>query len=160
MADSPSSPANIEQNSKQPESDNPFIQPDQSSTAVPPQEQQSATPNPNSNQVSLPSPIQSHVPPQPVSVPPTAPSYRPVTMPAVPQFSPVQNFQNTAVQPPGVGVSGSVAVTMAPPMMPYHVVPGQLPNPALRPYAPVPNGYGVVHAPALGGSLSLFVLVN
>ncbi|XP_031263131.1 RNA-binding protein 25 isoform X1 [Pistacia vera] len=150
MADSPPSPANVDPNSKQPESENRASQPDQSSTSVPPQEQQSATPNPNSNQAPPPPSIQFYASPQPISVPPTAPSYRPVTIPAVPQFSPVQNFQNTGVQPPGVGVSGGVAVTMAPPMMPYHVVPGQVPNPALRPYAPMPNGYGVVHAPAPG----------
>lgn len=40
------------------------------------------------------------------------------------------------------GAPGAVPVPT--PVMQYQVPPGQHPNPALRPYAPLPNGYGVI----------------
>lgn len=155
MAGSPASPATIDPNFRQPEPDNPNRKPDLPSTSTSQSEQRqpppsiiNPNPNPNPNQTPAPAPL----PPAPVQsfAPPTQPiSYRPVPMSTASQFPPVQNYQSPGVQPPGVG---GVAVTMAPPMMQYPGVPGQPPNLALRPYAPMPNGYGAVPAPAPGGS--------
>lgn len=161
MADSPASPATIDPNFKQPESNNPNRKPDtpSTSTSQPEQQQQqhpsiiNPNPSPNPNQTPAPASL----PPALVQsfAPPTQPiSYRPVPMSTASQFSPVQNYQSPVVQPPGVG---GVAVTMAPPMMQYPGVPGQPPNPALRPYAPIPNGYGAVPAPASGGSSLYYI---
>ncbi|KAI9125204.1 hypothetical protein K1719_003820 [Acacia pycnantha] len=123
------------------------------------------TVNPNSNPSVMPMP-----PPPPPSIsygaapqvsggavaPPVVPSFRPVA-PQTPQFSPMPNainYQNPAVQPPGVSsaspmtpgvASGAGAVPvpaqMQPMMVPYQIHPGQPANPALRPFAPMPNGY-------------------
>ncbi|KAL5759797.1 hypothetical protein ACOSQ2_018635 [Xanthoceras sorbifolium] len=157
MAELQSSPAILDPNPQKSEPDNPTSQPDAPpSTSA--QEPQSLTPNPNANQtpaglppVSLPNqPIQSFgLPPQSISMPPTAPSYRPVPIPGPPQFR-MQNYQAPGVQPPGVSVSGGVPGTVGPPMMQYPGVPGQAPNMTLRHFAPMPNGYGVVPAPAPG----------
>lgn len=142
----------------------------------PPQYSQSQLPsislavNPNSNQpIALapppPPPASvSYAPPQ-VSgvsaVPPAAPSFRPI-----PQFShmPNANYQNPGVQsfgvqPPGVssasamppgsvsGGPGAVSLSLpSQPLMHYQVPPGQPHNPALRPYASIPNGYAVMPA--------------
>lgn len=97
-------------------------------------------------------------------VPPAVPSFRPVA-PQTPQFSPILNplnYQNPAVQPPGVNsasamtpgvpsATGAVPVSvpqvpgqLQPMMMPYQIPPGQPPNPALRPYVPMPNGYTAI----------------
>lgn len=83
-----------------------------------------------------------------VPVPSGAPSFRPV-----PQFSPLQNYP-----PPGVSAPPT-------PMMPYQLPPGQAPNPALRPFAPVPNGYAAMPGigapgtmPLPGGLFHLFYL--
>ncbi|KAK1554183.1 hypothetical protein Q3G72_008999 [Acer saccharum] len=161
MADTPSSPATLDPNQQKSEPDNPTSQPDagpSTSAQEQQQQQQSLTPNPLANQtpagpppVSLPNqPIQLYgMPPQPISVPPTAPSYRPIPIPGPSQFSPVQNYQSHGVQPPGVSVSGGVPGLVGPPMMSYPGVPGQAPNMTLRPFAPMPNGYGAVHAPGL-----------
>ncbi|KAF4366109.1 hypothetical protein F8388_014827 [Cannabis sativa] len=89
------------------------------------------------------------------TVPPSAPSFRPV-----PQFTPVPNpnYQNPVVQPPGVGSvtamapgaatggPGAMTIPMQQPLMqPYQLAPGQTLNPALRPpYAPMPNGYAAM----------------
>ncbi|KAA8533138.1 hypothetical protein F0562_033329 [Nyssa sinensis] len=119
--------------------------------------------------------IQSYAPPQISTVPPTAPpSFRPVAppvpVPTTPQFSPLLNptlqnstFQNPSVQPPGVShvpfiipgsVSGarSVMASMQPGMTPY-APPFQPPNPALRPYAPLPNGFPIMSARAPQGTI-------
>lgn len=53
---------------------------------------------------------------------------------------------------PVSGGGGSVAVPSMQPMMSY----GQLPNPAMRPYTPMPNGY---LAPPGGLIYQLFVIV-
>ncbi|XP_015894679.3 RNA-binding motif protein 25 [Ziziphus jujuba] len=147
----------------------------------PPQPQSASTPllvNPNSNQPIAPAPVAppsasvSYAPP-PVSgvsaVHPAAPSFRPI-----PQFShvPNANYQNPGVpnfgvQPPGVSSSPSaippgsmsggpaaVSVPVVPqPLMQYQVPPGQPPNPALRPYAPMPNGYTAMPAGVPQGTI-------
>ncbi|XP_023541514.1 RNA-binding protein 25-like isoform X1 [Cucurbita pepo subsp. pepo] len=98
-------------------------------------------------------------PPGTVAVPPTAPSFRPVPL-GVHQFSPMPgtgmlnpSYPNPGVQPPGVssvpapapgmasGVTGAVPVPAPQQMMAYQVPPGQVPNPAMRPYATMPNGF-------------------
>ncbi|KAF3431289.1 hypothetical protein FNV43_RR26019 [Rhamnella rubrinervis] len=165
MAEAPSSPATLESNPQKAEHENPTSQSNQNdpvpaSTQTPPppqptpSNQSSSAPlavNLNSNQPIVPAPPPpppsvSFAPPQVSGVsaaPPVVPSFRPV-----PQFSPMLNtavpnanyqnpgVQNIGVQPPGVN-SASV---MAPGVVP----PGHPPNPALRPYAPMPNGYAAM----------------
>ncbi|KAI4328243.1 hypothetical protein L6164_020615 [Bauhinia variegata] len=172
MADSASSPAaTLESNRQQSEPVVPNSHINQSdpvpaSTPPPPTQPQSSTPspapitlNPNSN------------PPLPHTISyPAMPSFRPVA-PQTPQFSPIPNpggmpnlaYQNPAVPPPGVssasvvtpGVAsgpGAVPVSVPQvqaqmqPMMSYQVPLGQPPNPALRHYAPMPNGYTTIPA--------------
>ncbi|CAL5188972.1 unnamed protein product [Lathyrus oleraceus] len=161
MADSSSSPATLEPNphhNSQPPSPNPVPnQPD-----LPPQssQSQSTTPsstplstNPNSNP---PIPIAPSLPPPPALsyatgappqipgvLPPSAPSFRPLGV-QVPQFTPLPNpagvYQNPN-PPPGVpGSSMPVPMPQMQPMMSYQV-PGT--NPAVRHYAPIPNGYAM-----------------
>ncbi|GMY26212.1 RNA-binding protein 25 isoform X1 [Fagus crenata] len=160
MADSPGT---LESNPPppEPESHNPQSnQHDPTPASSTPQPQSSTPPstpitvNPNSNPPQLlpppPPPPQSQSqpqlqpqllyappppPPQQVSgggavMPPSAPSFRPV-----PQFSPMPNYQNPNVQPPGVSVSM--------PQMMYQMQqqqPGQPPRPYAPP-PPMPNGY-------------------
>ncbi|XWS68988.1 hypothetical protein CRYUN_Cryun04dG0141000 [Craigia yunnanensis] len=148
MADAPSSPATLDTNSQsKPDSDNPTPQraqpgPLPSSTTTRPLQ-----PNPNPYPGA---PLLSQSPPAILSylTPPPSisgasnpfslapPSFRPV-----PQFSPLPNFQAPGVQPPGVSVApGSVP----PPLMQYQLPVGQVPNPAFRPFAPIPNGYAAM----------------
>ena len=113
-----------------------------------------------------------------MAVPPTAPSFRPVPL-GVHQFSPMPgtgmlnpSYPNPGVQPPGVssvpapapgmasGVTGAVPVPAPQQMMAYQVPPGQVPNPAMRPYATMPNGFAAAtpqgaFLPPGGFSLSL-----
>lgn len=61
----------------------------------------------------------------------------------MPQFSPLPNpaghYQNLTVPPPGVaGGAAPVPMPQMQPMMSYQVPSN---NPALRHYAPMPNGY-------------------
>ncbi|XP_021643579.2 RNA-binding motif protein 25 isoform X1 [Hevea brasiliensis] len=179
MADPPSSPAaTLDPNSNKPESANPTLQPSQpdptfNSTTPPPpppplSQLQSATPhapNPNPNPSPNTYPVISApahafpsyaLPISGASVPPVAQSFFPV-----PQFSPLPNYQipSVGVQPPGVsapsvmasGAPGAVPVPT--PMMPYQVPPGQPTNPALRRYAPMTNGYGVMPGAASQGTV-------
>lgn len=166
MADAPSSPAIGDPNAHKPEPDNPNPCPDSAPSISSSQEHQPSTPNPSSNQTTavppppmLPNqPIQSYTltQPQPITVPPAAPSYRPVPIAGAPQFSPLQNYQAPGVQPPGVSISGGVPGTIGPPLMQYAAVPGQAPNLTPRPFVPMPNGYAAIPATAPGGFLSLF----
>ncbi|GKV22862.1 hypothetical protein SLEP1_g32681 [Rubroshorea leprosula] len=164
MADAASSPALLDPTSRpfKPEPENPNQQSDPPpSTATPPPPPESLTPL-TSNSGSIPplvSPqppvITSYAPP-PLSggntaVLPAVPSFR-----SVPQFSPLQNYQNPGVPPPGVSaapvlVPGSVRT----PMMPYQFPPGQAPNHALRPFVPVPNGYAAMPGAAAQGVMPL-----
>ncbi|KAL4278682.1 hypothetical protein GQ457_03G007960 [Hibiscus cannabinus] len=143
MADSPSTTAaldNTTNSQSKPDSDNPNPPPAPPSTTptqLPP------NPNPSAPLVSPQPPpvIPSYSTPQPISgaataVPPAPPSFRPV-----PQFSPLPNFPAPGLQPPGVS---SAPGSLPPPMMQYQLPPGQVPNPALRPFAPIPNGYAAV----------------
>ncbi|WCJ38412.1 RNA-binding motif protein 25 [Euphorbia peplus] len=132
MAEPPASPA--ESNSNNPDSLNKTLTDPTSTLLPPPPPQQPVTstsnPNPNSN-ATLVSPL----PPYGISANvmlPAPPSFRPV-----PQFSPLPGYPNPSggVQPPGVSVSAPMAV------------PGQMmayPNPGLRQYAPMPNGYAAL----------------
>ncbi|CAJ2647574.1 unnamed protein product [Trifolium pratense] len=167
MADSSPSPATLEPN-PQPNSEPPPPnstpnQPDPIPQLSQPQSQsqsQSSTPsstplptNPNSNPplATVPSlpppPAVLYAPPQiPGVLPPSAPSFRPLGA-QVPQFTPLPNpaggYQNPN-QPPGVAgstVPVPVPMPQMQPMMSYQI-PGS--NPAMRPYAPIPNGY-VMH---------------
>ena len=73
------------------------------------------------------------------------------------------------MQPPGVS---SAPGSVPPPLMQYQVPAGQVPNPALRSFAMIPNGYTAVPGavpqgimPPPGGLLLLFlsaciILVN
>ncbi|XP_012085358.1 RNA-binding protein 25 isoform X2 [Jatropha curcas] len=179
MADPPSSPTTaitIESNSNKPESVNPNILPNpttDSSAAQAPSQQQSATPpasntnpnpslNPNPTLVSPPvHAFPSYAPPPQIagaSVPSGAQSFRPV-----PQFSTLPNYQNPSVgvQPPGVSAQPVIAsgapgaVAAPPPMMPYQIPPAQPPNPALRHYAPMPNGFAAIPGAAPQGTMPL-----
>ncbi|XVF02445.1 hypothetical protein REPUB_Repub04eG0175800 [Reevesia pubescens] len=145
MADTPSSPATLDPTNSQskPDSDNPNPQSDPPPSSIPTTPLQ---PNPNPSAPLLspqpPSVMPSYsTPPPPISgaataVPPAPPSFRPV-----PQFSPLPNFQAPGVQPPGVSSSpGSVPLLL----MQYQVPAGQVPNHALRPFPPFPNGYATV----------------
>ncbi|OMO52786.1 hypothetical protein COLO4_36971 [Corchorus olitorius] len=145
MADAPSSPATLDPSTNsqsKPDSDNPNPQPDPppSSTSSAPLQ---SNPNPSAPLLSPQPPpaIPSYLAvPQPISgappaVAPAPPSFRPV-----PLFSPLPNFQAPGVQPPGV----SAAPGSAPHLMQFQVPPGQVPNPALRQFAPIPNGYATV----------------
>ncbi|PKI42699.1 hypothetical protein CRG98_036981 [Punica granatum] len=98
--------------------------------------------------------------PVPLYAPPAL-SGAPVFRPPVPQFTPVPgavNYQN-----PNVISAPGMANPAAPgQLMPYQVqhqvpvpVPGQPPNPTLRPYMPVHNGYAAMPPP--GGLLHLSV---
>lgn len=159
MADDPSTPAAQESN---PQPDNPnsqSSQPDSIPVSTPPPSSTPipVNPNPNPPLVSLPPPPPPSVSyaPQLVStsvafaVPPAAPSFRPV-----PQFSPILNYQNPGVPPPGVS-SGAPMAPGAP--VPQHMMHYQMQH--MRPYAPMPNGYsappqGTIPPP--GGFLLLF----
>ncbi|OMO78193.1 hypothetical protein CCACVL1_14583, partial [Corchorus capsularis] len=145
MADAPSSPATLDPSTNsqsKPDSDNPNPQPDPSPSSTSSAPLQS-NPNPSAPLLSPQPPpaIPSYLPvPQPISgappaVAPAPPSFRPV-----PLFSPLPNFQPPGVQPPGV----SAAPGSAPHLMQFQVPPGQVPNPALRQFAPIPNGYATV----------------
>ncbi|XWS63647.1 hypothetical protein CRYUN_Cryun06bG0119000 [Craigia yunnanensis] len=149
MADAPSPLAALDINSQsKPDSDNPNQQPAQpdlplSSTTITPLQ---SNPNPNTSVPPLspqhPPAIPSYSTPPPLisgpatAVAPAPPSFRPV-----PQFSPLPNFQAPGVQPPGVSVAPG---PLQPPLMQYQVPMGQVPNPALRPFAPIPNGYAAM----------------
>ncbi|XP_039017875.1 RNA-binding protein 25-like isoform X2 [Hibiscus syriacus] len=148
MADSPSSIATLDNTTNsqsKPDSDNPNPSPAQSDPAPSSTTTTHLQPNPNPSAALVspqpPPSIPSYSTPQPISgaataVPPAIPSFRPV-----PQFLPLHKFPAPGLQPPGVNsASGSV-----PPMlMQYQAPPGQVPNPALRPFAPIPNGYAAV----------------
>ncbi|XP_010247927.1 PREDICTED: RNA-binding protein 25 isoform X2 [Nelumbo nucifera] len=131
---------------------------------------------------SIPPPVQSFPPATIATAPilPPAPSFRPVApVPVpIPQFSPLPNanvqnpnfqgtsIQNPSVQPPGVNPAsvmlpgmpsgaGSVTVSVSPlrPTGMYQVPLGQAPNPAMRPYSQMPNGFLAVPAPAHQGTI-------
>ncbi|XP_065874422.1 RNA-binding motif protein 25 isoform X2 [Euphorbia lathyris] len=179
MAEPPASPAvAMESNSNKPDSVNltPTHPTSDSTTPPPPPplpqlQQQSATStsainssfNPNSTMnTNLVSPLAPGIPsygPPAISgnaMLPVPPSFRPV-----PQFSPLPNYQNpnAGVQPPGVsaptvvasGAPGAMAVPAQ--MMAYQINPGQPPNPVLRQYAPMPNGYGAIPGGVPQGTL-------
>ncbi|KAF5726747.1 RNA-binding protein 25 isoform X1 [Tripterygium wilfordii] len=149
MAEAPAPPATEDPSFQSSDPDNPTSQtsqtdPASASAAPAPPQQQSSTPvapipNPNPSPALVPPtppPVAYYAPP-PISgasvLPLSVPSFRPV-----PQFSPIPNYQNPGVPPPGVSSApGSVPA----PMMPYQVLPGQAMNPAMRPYAPMPNGF-------------------
>ncbi|KAG5050712.1 hypothetical protein JHK87_002910 [Glycine soja] len=136
MADFASSPATLPLNPQPSESaPDPLPQ-----SATPPSSTPIAT-NPNPNPTLLPPPpallFPAGTPPQVPGVLP--PSFRPLA----PQFSPVPSpnpaFQSPAVPPPGVtGASVAVPPPQMQQMLSYQIQPG---NPALRPFAPIPNGY-------------------
>ncbi|GLT50338.1 hypothetical protein SLA2020_238290 [Shorea laevis] len=164
MADAPSSPATLDPSSQlpTPESGNPNQQPDPpsaSATTPPPQESSTPLTSNSTSNAPLVSPqpplITSYAAP-PISgattaVLPAGPSFRPV-----PLFSPLQNYQLPGVPPPGVSAGPVVAPGSVPtPMMPYQVPPGQAPNPALRPFAPVPNGYAAIPGATVHGAMPL-----
>ncbi|XP_008446214.2 RNA-binding motif protein 25 isoform X1 [Cucumis melo] len=107
------------------------------------------------------------------AVPPTAPSFRPVPLSAH-HFSPMPgtgmlnpSYSNPGVQPPGVssvaapapgmvsGGTGAVPVPVPQPMMAYQVPPGQVPNPVMRPYATMPNGFAAVPTATPQGAFPL-----
>lgn len=165
MADDPSTPAAQESN---PQPDNPNSQSNQPdsipvSTPPPSSTPTPVNPNPNPPLVSLPPPPPPppsvSYSPQPVStsvafaVPPAAPSFRPV-----PQFSPILNYQNPGVPPPGVSSGAPMAPGAPLPVpVPQHMMHYQMQP--MRPYAPMPNGYsappqGTIPPP--GGFLLLF----
>ncbi|KAF2292729.1 hypothetical protein GH714_027665 [Hevea brasiliensis] len=173
MAEPPSSPAaTVDHNSRKPESESADVlptQPDPTSNSITPlappsslAQQQTPNPNPSPNpytaSASTPAnAFPSYAPPiSGASVAPVAQSFRPV-----PQFSPLPNYQNPSVgvQPPGVSAppvmaSGAPGAVPAPtPMMQYQFPPGQPPNPALRTYAPMPNGYGVISGAVPQGTM-------
>ncbi|GKV14500.1 hypothetical protein SLEP1_g25366 [Rubroshorea leprosula] len=164
MADAPSSPATLDPSSQlpTPESGNPNQQPDPpSASATTPPPQESSTPltsNSTSNAPLVPPqpPLITSYGPPPISgamtaVLPAGPSFRPV-----PLFSPLQNYQLPGVPPPGVSAAPVVAPGSVPtPMMPYQVPPGQAPNPALRPFAHVPNGYAAIPGATVQGAMPL-----
>ncbi|KAM1170760.1 hypothetical protein ACFX13_021516 [Malus domestica] len=171
MADASSSPAtNAESN---PQSDNPNPQSNQpdpvpaASTPPPPPSPSSSlssTPilvNPNSNPPLVspppppPHPSISYAPQQ-VSgaLPPTAPSFRPVS-----QFTPIPNpgvpnpnYHLPGVQPPGVSSGAPMAPGVPPPSSaPQHMMHYQMQP--MRPYAPMPNGYAAMPTGAPQGAL-------
>lgn len=193
MADSSSSPATLDSNPQVAEPENPNSQADKPESAAfsfprPQSIPQSSVPvgiNPTflSPLVSTQQPLPS-LSYAPLAVPPTAPSFRPMPLSAH-QFSHMPgtgmlnpSYPNPGVQPPGVssaaapapgmasGGAGavSVPVPMPQPMMGYQLQPGQIPNPGMRPYATMPNGFSAHGAPqggfpSLGGfSLSLLFL--
>ncbi|XP_004489850.1 RNA-binding motif protein 25 isoform X2 [Cicer arietinum] len=163
MADSTSSPATLQSNTQpnsEPPPPNPIPnQPDplpqlsqsqsQSQSSTPSSTPHATNPNSNSPLVtppSLPPPPTSLystvAPPQiPGVLPPSAPSFRPLGT-QVPQFTPLPNPAGAYQNPnPPPGVTGSTVPVPMPqmqPMMSYQI-PGT--NPALRPYAHIPNGY-------------------
>ncbi|KAM7487318.1 hypothetical protein LguiB_024802 [Lonicera macranthoides] len=186
MAESTTSNETTDTTSQPPGPDNTITQPDPSpqpppSSSSTPPTILTSDPNPNPNLTTPPPPFVSL--PQPPSIQPySSPSFRPalpsVPLPTPPQFSPIpnsnfqaHNFQNPGiqVQPPGVSTVtvmmpppptsgvGSVTVPSVPPPMMSYVQPGQPPNPAMRPYAPMPNGYapppGILRYPSVYSSM-------
>lgn len=159
MAESLSSLQSLNPNPAKPESDNPTSQanpqPESVSQPLPPS---APTPPPTvMSHSSIPNPPSVPAAPNPVPVyaPPAVSGGAPLFRPALPQFTPV-NYQN-----PSMSSAPGMANPVAPgPAMPYQVqvpVPGQPPNPTLRPYVPVPNGYAAVPPP--GGLLHLSVSI-
>lgn len=171
MADSLSSPQSLNLNPAKPESNSPPFQPEsarQPITSAPTKPSPALNPNPISNPPTVP------------SIPTPAPLYgrpavsgAPLFRPAPPQFTPISgavNYNNPSVS------SGPVMANPAAPrsVMPYQVqvtapvpvpVPRQPPNPALRPYMQVPNGYSAMPPP--GGlfhlssiALTRFLLIS
>lgn len=171
MADSLSSPQSLNINPPKPESNPLPFQPESAprpinSAMAPPSP--ALNPNPISNSPTVPS-----VPtPAPLYGPPAV-SGAPLLRPAVPQFPPISGAVN--YNKPSVSSAPVMVNPAAPrPVMPYQVqvpapvlvpVPRQPPNPALRPYVPVPNGYTAMPSP--GGlfhlssiALTRFLLIS
>ncbi|XXG55326.1 hypothetical protein AAC387_Pa03g3023 [Persea americana] len=187
MAVSPSSSPTLDSKPEKSDAEPPQQQPPPSSSIA--SSIAAENPNPNPNLISPPPPpppplIQSFTPPPisaaaPPSIPPSAPSFRPVSAPVpppgAPQFSPLipnpnfhnPNFQNPNIQPPGVApvsimlpgvATGAGAVTVSVshmrPAGVYHThAPGQPPiggAPPPNPYAQAPNGY-----PAAPGTMAI-----
>ncbi|XP_023531632.1 RNA-binding protein 25-like isoform X1 [Cucurbita pepo subsp. pepo] len=172
MADSSSSsPATLDSNPQAAEPENPNFQANKAESAAssfPPPQSLPPTSLSVGMNPTMHSPLVSTPQPPPslsyvaAGVPPTAPSFRPVPFSAH-QFSPMPgagmlnpNYSNIGVQPPGVGSvaapapgmasggTGAVLVPVPQPMMAYQVPPGQIPNPVMRPYATMPNGFAAV----------------
>ncbi|KAG7585173.1 PWI domain [Arabidopsis thaliana x Arabidopsis arenosa] len=138
MADESSSPATGDLNSQKPEP----------TTPIP-------IPNPNPNPSLTPPPSQHHSQPQVAPLIPTGPPYTPpsqipgsllpTNLPPPPpfrpgmQFTPAGNFQNpsSGVPPPGVN---SMAAQGS--------MPQYQPQPGMRPYQPMANGYPGIHGVA------------
>ncbi|XP_030511479.2 RNA-binding protein 25 isoform X2 [Rhodamnia argentea] len=150
MAEPPSSPQNLNPNPQPSESDNSATQP---ASATPPPPPPPPPPRSTPTPTPTPAPLPSFAPPisgATMSAPPVAPSFRPAVPP---QFSPLPGalgFHNPGLPPPGISsapgmVTGGVIPAVPPPMGTYQVpVHGQPPNPALRHYMPMPNGYAAM----------------
>lgn len=156
MAESLSSIQSLNPNPAKPESDNPTSQANPQPESVPQPLPSAPTPPPtvlSHSSISNPPTVPTAPNPVPVYAPPPVTGGAPLFRPALPQFTPVPgtvNYQN-----PSMSSAPGMANLAAPgPAMPYQVqvpVPGQPPNPTLRPYVPVPNGYAAVPPP--GGLL-------
>ncbi|KAK4784342.1 hypothetical protein SAY86_018710 [Trapa natans] len=155
MAESLPSLLPVNPNPSKPESEGPMSQPNPLPESASLPMATAPTPPPpvvNPSSVSNPLAVPAAPPPIPMYAPPAmtgAPMFRPVMH----QFTPVPG--GVSYQNPSVGSGPGMAVPGAPgTMMPYQIqvpVHGQPPNPTMRPYMPVPNGFAAVPPPGLPG---------
>lgn len=155
MAESLPSLQSVNPSPSKSESDNPMSHPNRQPDSAPqpiPSAPTAPPPALNHSSVSNPPTVPTVPAPVPLYGPPAV-SGAPLFRPALPQFTPVPGA--VSYQNPSVSSAPGMANPAAPgAMMPYQVqvpvpvpVPGQPQNPTLRPYMPVPNGFGSVPPP-------------